>query len=90
MGERNGTVWRKSGIIENSLYPGYYELGEGPLNTADPSDLIQRAVANIKEFLSHGVPLVSNGATALATLKLCSAICLLPEFVDYSIWQSSQ
>lgn len=90
IGERNGTVWRQSGISENSLYPGYHELEEGLLKTADPSGSIQRAVENIDEFLTGGAPLISNGATALATLKRCSAICQLPEIVDYSIWQSSQ
>ena len=90
MGERNGTVWRTSGIKENSIYPGYYELSEESLKKTDPSDSMRRAVANINGFLSCGEPLLSNGETALATLQMCRTICSLPETVENSIWQNSQ
>jgi predicted dehydrogenase len=88
MGERNGTVWRTSGISENAVYPGYYELSEGQMEKTDPSDAMRRAAANIHGFLSHGEPLLSNGATALATLGMCREICSLPETVKNSIWQN--
>jgi len=88
IGERNGTVWQKSGIIENALYPGFYELEEGATVDADPSDLMSRAIDNIYRFLDRGETLRSNGVTALETLNLCEAICSLPEIVDNSIWQS--
>jgi hypothetical protein len=90
MGERNGTVWKTSGIIENSVYPGYFELDEGCLEKAGPSDAMRRAVENLHGFLSRGEPLLSDGTTALATLEMCGAISSLPKTVENSIWQSSQ
>jgi hypothetical protein len=90
MGERDGTVWKISGIRENSVYPGYFELTESPLEKEDPSQTMRRAAENVYGFLTRGESPLSSGVTALATLETCGAICSLPETVSNSIWQSSQ
>lgn len=90
MGERDGTVWRISGIRENSRHPGYFELSDGVLEKADPSQTMRRLVENAHGFLSRGDSLLSSGATALKSLEICGAICSLPETFGKSIWQSSQ
>jgi predicted dehydrogenase len=65
-------------LRENAQYAGFFEFSEQTTTTLDASRAMQEAVSAIHDACTHGTPLASTGATALATLWLCKRIQSFP------------
>lgn len=89
MGERNGTAWRISMARQNSKTPEFYELSEGELKKEKSSEMMKKAVRNIHRFHTNGSPLLSNGDSALKTLKMCEVLASFPILKGKTLWKNS-
>lgn len=74
LSNRNGMVYKFCPVMENALYPGYFELSEGAVLKVEASEAMRGLVKNIYACLSGNEELLSTGASALKTLDICEAI----------------
>lgn len=72
--ERDGTRVFRSILAENSSYPGYFEFAEPDETRADPSEPMRNAVAHVINRLSGLEEPISDGISAVRTLRACLAM----------------
>lgn len=73
--ESDGAAISVSALQENSAYPGFFEFSRSIQRfLIDVSSPIQSAISNLANVLEHQAELLSSGASALQTLKLCLSI----------------
>lgn len=74
--EDGGLQWRVRRVIDSPHFRHYRVLDSGERTAGEYLQATQRAVANLHAHLTHGEPLASTGASALAAQRLCEEIRL--------------
>lgn len=72
--EDGGLKWRVRRVVESPVFSGYRVLDSGEWIAGDYMQATSCAVANLHDHLERGVPLASDGQSALAAQRLCEAI----------------
>lgn len=62
------------GLKDDPVYKGYKELAMNKTMPSGLSTAMRNFMDSVYEYLSKGAPVVSNGETALETLKICEDI----------------
>ena len=72
--ERSGCAIRLRRPVDNPLAPGYRVLDNGEIVEVGSGDAFLRAADNLHRAVVDGAPLACDGATALATERICDAL----------------
>ena len=72
--ERSGRAIRLRRPVDDPLAPGYRMLGDGDIIEVGSGDAFLRAADNLYRAVVDGAPLACDGATALATERICDAL----------------
>jgi predicted dehydrogenase len=72
--EDGGLTWRVRRVLDSPVFAGYRVLDAGEWRPGEYQLATSRAVSNLHDHLKQGMPLASDGHSALAAQRLCDAI----------------